>query len=37
MEDNIFVSQRKYAKSIVKKFGLNKVSHKRTPVAARMK
>lgn len=32
MEDNFFISQRKYAKSIVKKFGLDNASRKRTHV-----
>ncbi|MCH83938.1 gag-pol polyprotein [Trifolium medium] len=31
MEDIIFISQSKYAKSIVMKFGLDKASHKKTP------
>ncbi|XP_050876920.1 uncharacterized mitochondrial protein AtMg00810-like [Lathyrus oleraceus] len=37
MEDNIFISLRKYAKSILKKFGLEKASHKRNPVATHVK
>lgn len=37
MEDNICVSQIKYAKSIVKKFGLDNASHKRTPAARHVK
>ncbi|CAK8533921.1 unnamed protein product [Lathyrus sativus] len=32
MEDFIFLSQNKYAKNIVKKFGMDNASHKRTPV-----
>lgn len=31
MEDNVFVSQTKYAKSILKKIKLDNASHKRTP------
>ena len=31
MEDSIFLCQSKYAKNIVKKFGLENVSHKRNP------
>ena len=30
MEDSIFLSQSKYAKNIVKKFGMENASHKRT-------
>lgn len=37
MEDNIFVSQREYAKSIVKKFGLDNASHKNTLAANHVK
>lgn len=37
MEDIIFISQSKYAKSIMKKFGLEKISYKRTPVATCVK
>ncbi|XP_058775720.1 uncharacterized mitochondrial protein AtMg00810-like [Vicia villosa] len=37
MEDNIFVSQSKYAKSIVNKFGLEISSHKRTFAATHIK
>ncbi|XP_050897463.1 secreted RxLR effector protein 161-like [Lathyrus oleraceus] len=37
MEDNIFVSQSKYDKSIVKKFGLINGSHKRNPDATHLK
>ena len=33
MEDSLFISQSKYARSIVKKFGLEKAGHKRTPAA----
>ena len=31
--DGIFISQEKYAKNIVKKFGLEQSRHKRTPAA----
>jgi hypothetical protein len=37
MEDTIFISKRKYAKSIVMKFGLEGDSHKRTPAATHLK
>ncbi|XP_050914593.1 uncharacterized mitochondrial protein AtMg00810-like [Lathyrus oleraceus] len=37
MEDNIFVSQSKYAKSIENKFSLDNVIHKRTFVATHVK
>jgi len=37
MEDTIFISQSKYAKNIVKKFGLDNGGHKRTPVATHLK
>src|ERR1044072_5536153 len=37
MEDSIFVSQSKYAKNIVKKFGLENASHKRTPAPTHVK
>lgn len=37
VEDIIFLSQSKYAKIIVKKFGLDKASHKRTPYATHVK
>ncbi|CAM8890882.1 unnamed protein product [Rhodiola kirilowii] len=36
-EDGIFISQSKYAKNLIKKFDLEKVSHKRTPAAAHLK
>jgi hypothetical protein len=36
-EDTIFISQSKYAKSIVKKFGLENATHKRTPAATHIK
>lgn len=37
MEDIIFISQSKYAKSIVKKYGLKSASYNRTPVATYVK
>ncbi|XP_050888634.1 uncharacterized mitochondrial protein AtMg00810-like [Lathyrus oleraceus] len=35
--DTIFISQSKYAKSIVKNFGMENVSHKRTPASTHLK
>ncbi|XP_058741666.1 uncharacterized mitochondrial protein AtMg00810-like [Vicia villosa] len=37
MEDSFFLSQSKYAKNIVKKFGMDSVSHKRTPAPTHLK
>ncbi|XP_057453999.1 uncharacterized protein LOC130745652 [Lotus japonicus] len=37
MEDSMFISQSKYAKGLVKKFGLEKSGHKRTPAATHVK
>jgi hypothetical protein len=37
MEDSIFLSQSKYAKNIVKKFGMENASHKRTPAPTHVK
>jgi len=37
MEDTIFISRSKYAKNIVKKFGMDNGSHKRTPIATHLK
>ncbi|XP_050890831.1 uncharacterized mitochondrial protein AtMg00810-like [Lathyrus oleraceus] len=37
MDDTIFISQRKYAKSIVKKFGMENASHKRTHAPTHLK
>ncbi|MCH85254.1 putative gag-pol polyprotein [Trifolium medium] len=37
MEDRIFISQSKYAKTIVKKFGIENSPHKRTPAATHLK
>ncbi|XP_058784317.1 uncharacterized mitochondrial protein AtMg00810-like [Vicia villosa] len=37
MEDSIFLSQSKYAKNIVKKFGTGNASHKRTPAPTHLK
>ncbi|CAM8880867.1 unnamed protein product [Rhodiola kirilowii] len=36
-EDSIFISQSKYAKNLVKKFELEKASHKRPPAATHLK
>ncbi|CAM8905579.1 unnamed protein product [Rhodiola kirilowii] len=36
-EDGIFISQSKYAKNLIKKFELEKASHKRTPSATYLK
>ncbi|CAM8898217.1 unnamed protein product [Rhodiola kirilowii] len=36
-EDGIFISQSKYAKNLIKKFELEKASHKRTPAATHLK
>jgi hypothetical protein len=37
MENTIFISQSKYAKNIIKKFGLESGSHKRTHAATHLK
>ncbi|GAA0161970.1 transmembrane signal receptor [Lithospermum erythrorhizon] len=37
MKDSIFISQSKYAKNLVKKFGLETASSKRTPMATHVK
>src|SRR3954466_8051311 len=37
MEYSIFISQKKYAKNIVKKFGMENASHKRTPDPTHLK
>ncbi|XP_058733302.1 uncharacterized mitochondrial protein AtMg00810-like [Vicia villosa] len=37
MEESTFLSQRKYAKIIVKKFGMDNASHKRTPEPTHLK
>ncbi|CAJ2645128.1 unnamed protein product [Trifolium pratense] len=37
MEDTIFISQEKYARNIVKKFGMEGGSHKRTPAPTHLK
>ena len=37
MEDSIFISQSKYAKNIVKKFGMENASHKRTLAPTHLK
>ncbi|CAM8890311.1 unnamed protein product [Rhodiola kirilowii] len=36
-EDGIFISQSKYAKNLIKKFELEKATHKRTPAATHLK
>ncbi|CAM8944478.1 unnamed protein product [Rhodiola kirilowii] len=36
-EDGIFISQSKYAKNLIKKFELEKESHKRTPATMHLK
>ncbi|XP_058764756.1 uncharacterized mitochondrial protein AtMg00810-like [Vicia villosa] len=37
MEDSIFLSQSKYAKNIVRKFGMENASHKRKPALTHLK
>lgn len=37
IEDSIFVTQSKYAKNIVNKFGLDNVRHERTPIVTHLK
>lgn len=37
MDDTIFISKSKYAKNMVKKFGLENDSHKRTPTTTHLK
>src|SRR4051812_40608477 len=37
MQDSTFMSQSKYAKNIVKKFGMENASHKRTPAPTHQK
>jgi isocitrate lyase len=37
MEDSIFISQSKCAKNIVKKFGMDNATHKRTPAPTHLK
>jgi len=37
MEDTIFISHSKHAKNIIKKFGLDNGSHKRTPITTHLK
>ncbi|KAK2423598.1 cysteine-rich RECEPTOR kinase [Trifolium repens] len=37
MEDTIFICQRKYARNIVRKFGMDNASHKRTPAPTHLK
>ena len=35
--DDIFISQEKYAKNMIKKFGLDQARNKRTPAAIHVK
>ncbi|CAM8900056.1 unnamed protein product [Rhodiola kirilowii] len=35
--DGIFISQSKYARNLIKKFDLEKASHKRTPATTHVK
>src|SRR6266487_2777074 len=37
MDETIFISQSKYAKNIVKKFGMDTATHKRTPAPTHLK
>ncbi|WJX25548.1 hypothetical protein P8452_14576 [Trifolium repens] len=37
MEDTIFISQSKYARNIIKKFGMDNAAHKRTPAPTHLK
>ncbi|WJX83726.1 hypothetical protein P8452_66368 [Trifolium repens] len=37
MEDTMFISQSKYARNIVKKFGMDNATHKRTPAPTHLK
>ncbi|KAK2426944.1 putative mitochondrial protein [Trifolium repens] len=37
MEDTIFICQSKYARNIVRKFGMDNASHKRTPAPTHLK
>jgi hypothetical protein len=37
MEDTIFISQSKYARNVVKKFGMENGTHKRTPAPTHLK
>ncbi|XP_050895324.1 uncharacterized mitochondrial protein AtMg00810-like [Lathyrus oleraceus] len=37
MDNTIFISQTKYAKNIMKKFGLESASHKKTPPTTHLK
>ncbi|CAM8889521.1 unnamed protein product [Rhodiola kirilowii] len=36
-DDDIFISQSKYARNLIKKFDLEKASHKGTPAATHLK
>ena len=37
LQDGIFISQSKYARNLVKKFGLQGAQHKRTPIGTHIK
>ena len=37
VDDSILISQSKYEKNILKKFGIENASHKRTPVPTHLK
>ncbi|KAK2402513.1 putative mitochondrial protein [Trifolium repens] len=37
MDDTIFISQSKYARNIIKKFGMDNATHKRTPAPTHLK
>ena len=37
LQDGIFISQSKYARNLVKKFGLQRAQHKRTPIGTHTK
>ena len=37
MDSKIYINQAKYARNLVKRFGLDKIAHARTPMAANAK
>ena len=37
LEDGIFISQNKYAKNLVKKFGLESTKHMKNPIGTNLK
>ena len=37
MDSRIYINQAKYARNLVKRFGLDKVAHARTPMVANAK